>query len=162
MPDSGDILHELTYHNACRASRVNVGLTGNQSIPHNVGTILQYNDITTAGHYDNLGEWDSANYRFTPTIPSGETRYYHVVHQVYLGALTDGNQSVTYIYKNAANVAFSVGQTGASGEVARPVIRDIPMVQNDYLDFRVYHFGSVAAKNAVDNVATFVSIHRIA
>ena len=156
--DTGDIWHYINYHNACRNSRCRVELTSNQSIPDNSWTKAQLDNID----FDNLNEWDTTNYRFLPTIPSGETRGYFVVWTYYMTPVDSYEITSAAIYLNGVNYSrFRNNNPFSGADISCQAIDIVPMTQNDYVECYVYHSGAGDADNIVSGPNTAVKIHRI-
>ena len=140
------------------ASRVRATNSNSQSIADATDTVIQYNTET----FDNLGEWDTSNYRFTPQADG----YYQVSAAVlFASAAWAANELVgLHLYKNGAVASTLFYERMPAALTCFRAARGSDLIYltiNDYIDLRIYH--NRGAATALHNQAQYnhVAIHRL-
>ena len=107
-----------------------VALSSNQSISNDTSTKIQFDTVTL----DTNSDWDSTNYRFTPSIAG----YYFIYGKWRISTSTDAQQIKCELKKNGTE--FS---TGSSQNDASNTAQASGMVHlngsSDYIEMFVYH-----------------------
>ena len=137
------------------ASRMRVTKNDAQSIPDSTPTIVEYDDED----FDNLGEYDVTNHRFTAT----EAGYYFISASLLSANITWGVGVIWQmrLYKNG--VAYSNGTRNEADITYRQSqISDIVyLVANDFIDIRVYHNQGVDVNTYVGQTYNYFTVHRL-
>ena len=138
------------------ASRIKAVRNTAQTIPSESYTKIQYNTEV----YDNLGEYDNTNYRFTAT----EEGYYLVTARILFAlALWDKDRIVLRLYKNGVvNVALGETITPSSFSVAAGTDGStiLYLEEGDYIDVRVYHNRGTNTDLQADSNYNYFTVHR--
>ena len=145
-----NIVKYFTAHaSRCRAYLA----TANQSIPNATHTLVELN----AKEYDNLGEYDTVNFKFTASAPG----YYLIIGNCFLSSGVDNQRLVSILYKNGATAAYS-SSTISGANHASATVTDVQFLNAaDYIQLYIYQNAGVAKDIYYGANFTWLAIHKL-
>ena len=145
-----NIVKYFTAHaSRCRAYLA----TANQSIPNATYTLVALN----AKEYDNLGEYDTVNFKFTASAPG----YYLIIGSCYLINGVDNQRLISALYKNGFAVAYSSSTISGTANIST-VVTDVQFLNAaDHIQLYVYQNAGVAKEINHGAEFTWLAVHKL-
>jgi len=135
------------------ASKLRYYLSSNQSLTSGVDTTVQFNTKI----YDTLDEFNTSNYRFTPS----EVGYYHIDAGIAMGEVTAGLSQLSLVSSVDGVIAYSFFATDASFAVKSFVSIDVLSRVGEYFTVNYQHTTG-SPKNISGGKYTYFNAHRFA
>ena len=145
-----NIVKYFTAHaSRCRAYLA----TANQSIPNATYTLVALN----AKEYDNLGEYDTVNFKFKASAPG----YYLIIGSCCLSSGVDNQRLISVLYKNGVGVAYSFSTISGANNASATVTNIQFLNAADYIQLYVYQNAGAAKEIYCGTKFTWLVVHKL-